>query len=100
MAKRRKYSAACKREAVGLTRQPGATVSQVARDIGVTANQLFRWRRALEADDGAFRGAGVARDQELLALKRELAKVKRERRCSRSCELKPRQLLLPRRRQA
>jgi transposase len=44
MAKRRKYSEEFKREAVGLTQQPGANVSQVAR-----------------------------------ALKRELAKVKRER---------------------
>lgn len=79
MAKRRKYSAEFKREAVGLTRQPGASVSQVARDIGVSANQLFRWRRELEAEGKAFPGSGVARDQELLALKRELAKVKRER---------------------
>lgn len=79
MANRRKFSAEFKREAVSLTRQPGAKVSEVARDIGVSANQLFRWRRALENDSGAFRGSGVARDQELLALKRELAKVKRER---------------------
>lgn len=79
MAKRRKYSAEFKREAVGLTHQPGANVSQVARDIGVSSSQLFRWRRELEEDSGAFRGGGVARDQELLALKRELARVKRER---------------------
>lgn len=54
-------------------------MSQVARDIGVGANLLFRWRRKLEAEDKAFRGSGIARDQELLALKRGLAKVKRER---------------------
>ena len=79
MAKRRKYSEEFKREAVGLTRQSGASVSQVARDIGVAANLLFRWRRQLEGELKAFPGSGVARDQELLALKRELAKVKRER---------------------
>ena len=79
MAKRRKYSEEFKREAVGLTRQPGVSVSQVARDIGVAANLLFRWRRQLEGEPNAFPGSGVARDQELLALKRELAKVKRER---------------------
>ena len=78
MAKRRKYSEEFKREAVGLTRQPGASVSEVARDIGVGANLLFRWRRAFEGKK-AFPGSGVARDQEFLALKRELAKVKRER---------------------
>lgn len=80
MAKRKTYSDEFKREAVGLTRQPGAKVSQVARDIGVNANQLWRWRRALDGHgQQAFPGSGVARDQELLALKRELAKVKKER---------------------
>jgi transposase len=38
MAKRKKYSDEFKREAVGLTRQPSASVSEVARDIGVGAN--------------------------------------------------------------
>jgi transposase len=79
MAKRRKYSEEFKREAVNLTRQPDVSVSQVARDIGVGSGQLFRWRRELEGDSKAFPGSGVPRDQELLALKRELAKVKRER---------------------
>ena len=79
MAERRKYSEEFKREAVGLTRQPDASVSQVARDIGVGSNLLFRWRRELEAEGKVFPGSGVARDQEVLALKRELAKVKRER---------------------
>ena len=80
MTKRRKYSDEFKREAVGLTRQPGASVSQVARDIGVNANQLWRWRREHdEHGKAAFGGSGVARDQELVALKRELARVKKER---------------------
>ena len=51
----------------------------MARDIGVGAGQLFRWRRELEVGGKAFPGSGVPRDQEILALKRELAKVKRER---------------------
>lgn len=77
---KKRYSDEFKREAVGLTRQPGASVSQVARDIGVSANQVFRWRRELAAHGKqAFSGAGVARDQEVLALKRELARVKKER---------------------
>jgi transposase len=79
MAKRRKFSEEFKHEAVRLTRQPDASVSQVARDIGVGSGQLFRWRRELEGSGKAFTGSGVPRDQELLALKRELAKVKRER---------------------
>lgn len=79
MAKRRKYSEEFKQEAVRLTRQPEASVSQVARDIGVSSGQLFRWRRELDGGGKVFPGSGVPRDQELLALKRELAKVKRER---------------------
>jgi len=36
MCKRRKFSDEFKREAVGLTRQPCANVSQIARDVGQT----------------------------------------------------------------
>ena len=79
MAKRRKNSEEFEWEAVNLTRQPDATVAQVDRDIGVSSGQLFRWRRELEGEGKAFPGSGVARDQEVLALKRELAKVTRER---------------------
>jgi len=80
MSKRRKFSEEFKREAVNLTRQPSASVSQVARDIGVGVGLLGRWRRELETDKAkAFSGSGVPRDQEMAALKRELAKVKKER---------------------
>jgi transposase len=78
MAKRKKYSDEFKREAVGLIRQPGTKVTQVAAEIGVSAAHLFRWRRELDGVK-AFPGSGVARDQEMLALKRELAKVTKER---------------------
>lgn len=80
MPKRKKYSEEFKREVLALIRQPGANLAQIARDIGVSANQVYRWRREQDAHGAkAFSGAGVARDQEVLALKRELAKVKKER---------------------
>lgn len=80
MSQRRKFSEEFKREAVGLTRQPGISVSQVARELGVGSNLLFRWRRELESGSKkAFPGNGVARDQELVALKVELARIKKER---------------------
>lgn len=80
MAQRRKFSEEFKREAVGLTRLPGANVAQIAQDLGVGSNLLWRWRRELEVHGKqSFVGAGVARDQELLALKRQLAKVTKER---------------------
>jgi transposase len=80
MSKRRKFSEEFKREALELTRQPGVNISQVARDIGIGAGLLSRWRRELEKDKAkAFSGSGVPRDQEMATLKRELARVKKER---------------------
>ena len=87
MSKRRKFSGEFKREAVGLIRQPGTMVSQpgtmvsqVARDIGVGAGLLGRWRRELDSGKSkVFPGSGVPRDQEMVVFKRELARVKKER---------------------
>jgi transposase len=80
MATRRKFSDEYKREAVRLTTEPGVTKSQVARELGINANLLGRWCRDLESNGGtAFPGHGKPRDEEMAALKRELARVKKER---------------------
>lgn len=42
MPQRKKYSEEFKREVVGLTRLPGAKLSQIARDLGIRANQIHR----------------------------------------------------------
>ena len=80
MSKRRKFSEEFKREAVGLIRQPGVKLSRVARDIGVGAGVLGRWRREIQIDkEKAFSDSGVPRDQEMATLRRELTRVKKER---------------------
>ena len=80
MSKRRKYSPEFKQEAVELTRMDGVTISQIAKDLGIGANMLSRWRREQERDGAkAFQGQGKARDEEMALLKRELARVKKER---------------------
>jgi len=80
MGTRRRFSAEFKREAVALTGHPDASVAQVARELGIGANLLGRWRRELHAEGTqAFRGTGVVRDEEVARLKRELARVRRER---------------------
>ena len=80
MSKRRKFSAEFKREAVALTNQPGVTCRQIALEIGIGPNLLSRWKRELEAaSNQAFSGSGSPRDEELARLKRELARVKKER---------------------
>ena len=77
---RRKFSDEFKRDAVELTQQPGVTQAQIARDLGIGANLLGRWARELrESRSAAFPGKGKARDAEMAALKRELARVKKER---------------------
>lgn len=80
MPKRRRYSAEYKREAVELARSNGVSISQVARELGINSTMLGRWCREQEVDGGkAFQGQGRPRDEEMTALKRELARVKKER---------------------
>ena len=80
MPKRRRYSAEYKREAVAMARTSGVSVSQIARELGINPNMLSRWCREAEASGTkAFQGQGKTRDEELSALKRELARVKKER---------------------
>ena len=46
-AKRRRWSVEFKRELVAATLEPGSSVSSVARQHDLNANQLFKWRREL-----------------------------------------------------
>ena len=80
MPKRGKFSPEFKREAIAMTEIQGATVREVASDLGIGEGMLGRWRRELrQHGDKAYIGQGQARDVELMRLKRELAKVKQER---------------------
>ena len=80
MATRRSWSEEFKREAVELASQPGVIKKQLAEELGVGYGLLGRWcreRRAL--GDKAFLGQGKSRDEVMSGLKRELARVKKER---------------------
>jgi transposase len=80
MAQRRKFSAEYKREAVAMLDAPGVSVGQIAADLGIGAAVLGRWRRELHQGSGqAFMGNGRPRDEELVQLRRELARVTKER---------------------
>lgn len=50
---RRRWSETLKRQIVGESRAPGASVSVVARRHDINANQLFTWRRHYGAASGA-----------------------------------------------
>ncbi len=80
MSKRRKYSPEFKQGAVEQARQPGVSCAQVARELGIGSTLLARWKREADAQgQQAFGGSGKPRDEEMARLKRELARVKKER---------------------
>jgi len=63
-----------------MLQSPGVSVSQIAEELGIGANVLGRWRRELRQEpDQTFRGQGRPRDEELGLLRRELARVTKER---------------------
>jgi transposase len=83
MAKsRRKHSAEFKREAVRLASEPGRTMREVASNLGVDRNLLQRWKSEIGAHGAsAFPGNGRAKasDEEVLQLRKDLARTQQER---------------------
>lgn len=81
MARTSRYSREFKLEAVRLVQQ-GKTAAAVARDLGVSADLLRRWKRDVEAGDGrAFPGHGrpKAENEEVVALRREVKRLREDR---------------------
>lgn len=79
---RRQFDAEFKREAMRLSQQPGRTMASVARDLGISETNLWRWRKKLaESGDSAFPGTGhvSVEEEELRRLRRELVDVTEER---------------------
>ena len=80
MTRRKRYSAEFKREALRRASEEGTTDVLVSEELGINARQLRRWRDAMKRDgEAAFPGQGKSRDEELMRLKRKLAKVEQER---------------------
>ena len=76
----KRYSAEFKREALRRAAEEGVTDKAVCDELGISPRQFQRWRGEMELLGGdAFPGKGRPRDQELADLKRELARVKKER---------------------
>lgn len=80
MSKRKRYSPEYKQELVALVRRSKSSCRKVALEMGVNPNMLTRRVREAEAGgDQAFPGGGTPRDEEVARLKRELARVTKER---------------------
>src|SRR3990172_7125495 len=81
-APRRKFDREFKREAVKLATRGDKSLTQVARNLGISANVLSRWKRQMTDDPAfAFPGKGYLKpvDEELRRLKKELRDVTEER---------------------
>jgi len=80
--KRRTYTAEFKREAVRLVTDHGYAVAEAARNLGLNAHMLRRWKSEVEqTTHGAFPGNGrVSRDhEELQRLRDENKRLRMER---------------------
>ena len=78
---REKFTAEFKREAVRLLEQGDRPVSQLALELGIPRNRLYKWRDTLALEgDLAFRGSGrrSPQQQELAQLRRRLARLEQE----------------------
>jgi transposase len=82
MTKRKSYSAEFKRQAVELLENRDRPVTDVARELGVRQNQLYKWRDEIQRKgDAAFKGPGrPSNDQmsEVSRLKQENKRLKEE----------------------
>ena len=76
----KRYSAEFKKEAILRAAEEGITDKAVCEELGISTRQFRRWHVELEVlGKDAFPGKGKSRDEEVTALKRELAQVKKER---------------------
>ena len=77
---RRQFDDDFKRDAVRLMSEGGRSVSQLARDLGITLSQLQRWKERFGEKSAKSPGAAEPVDSvELEKMRRELALVKEER---------------------
>lgn len=82
MNQRKRYTREFKLEAVRLLEQSDKPIAELARELGIRRNLLYKWRDTLSAKgEASFPGAGRKRDfeEENARLRRELERVKEER---------------------
>jgi len=77
---RRQFTDAFKFEAVRLSRESGRPVAQVARELGISDNVLYRWRSEQQVESqGRTRQAVRVEQDELTRLRRENETLRKER---------------------
>src|SRR2546427_3173004 len=82
MGQRQRFTKEFKLEAVRLLTQSGRPAAEVARELGIPRNRLYKWAAQLEAhQDASFPGSGrqPAPAAELARLRRRGAQLPEER---------------------
>ena len=82
MQKRQTFSKEFKLEAVRLLEASNKPAADLARELGVRRNQLYKWQEQLRSKgEDAFPGKGhrTEKDDEIARLKRKLNRVEEER---------------------
>lgn len=84
MNKRKSYSKAFKLEAIRLLEQGKKPAAELARELGIARNRLYKWKDQVEQHgEAAFPGQGrtssaESQTAEITRLKRELARAEEE----------------------
>ncbi|MET8182923.1 transposase [Streptomyces sp. NPDC005336] len=75
----KRYTPEFRRDAVELVRSSGRNVTEVARELGVSAEGLRGWVKQAKADRGEGPAGALTSDEreELRRVRRELAEVKK-----------------------
>jgi transposase-like protein len=81
---RRRYDSDFKRNAAQLTEEPGRSVKDVADNLGISKDLLYKWRRELQAKEKfAFPGNGrealTEQDKKIRDLEKRLKDAEMER---------------------
>lgn len=79
---RRTFTREFKEEAVRLAENSERTAAEIARELGIHKNLIYKWRKQLGHDGAeAFPGRGKLKpsDEEVMRLRRELERVRQER---------------------
>lgn len=82
MRKRRTFTKTFKAEAVRLLEQSGKPAAELARELGVPRNRLYKWQTQIRTHgEHSFPGSGrlPAPVDEVARLRRDLARVREER---------------------